>query len=87
MFKSGTFVFCFKIYSQRWQDKRRIFRFFAFDLDFSGKALARTILTEIGNLILDINNCQRQGHDGPASVSGHFNGLPVYILRLNEEAL
>ena len=31
------------------------------ELGLSGKALAETILTEVGNLTLDINNCRGQG--------------------------
>ena len=56
-------------------------------MGFSGKALAETILTEIGNLTLDINNCRGQGYDGAASVSGHINGLSAHILRINEKAV
>ena len=37
----------------------------------SGKALAETILREIGNFTLDISNCRGQEYDGTASVSGH----------------
>ena len=33
------------------------------ELDLTGKALAETILTEIGNLASDINNCRGQGYD------------------------
>ena len=55
------------------------------ELGFSGKALAETILTEIGNLTLDINNCRGQGYDGAASVSGHINGLSAHTLRINEK--
>ena len=51
------------------------------------KALAETILTEIGNLTLDINNCCAQGYDGAASVSGHINGLSAHILRINEKVV
>ena len=57
------------------------------ELDLSGKALAETILTEIGNLTLDINNCRGQGYDGAASVSGHINGLSAHILRINEKTV
>ena len=57
------------------------------ELGLSGKALAETILTEIGNLTLDINNCPGQGYDGAASVSGHINGLSAHILRINEKAV
>ena len=38
-------------------------------------------------MILDINNYQRQGHNGTASISGHFIDLSGYILRINEKAL
>ena len=57
------------------------------ELGFPGKALAETILTEIGNLFLDINNCRRQGYDGAASVSGHINGLSAHIFRINDKAV
>ena len=57
------------------------------ELGLTGKALAETILTEIGNLTLDINNCRGQGYDGAASVSGHINGLSAHILRINEKAV
>ena len=57
------------------------------ELALSGKALAETILTEIGNLTLDINNCRGQGYDGAASVFGHINGLSAHILRINEKAV
>ena len=57
------------------------------ELGLSGKDLAETILTEIGNLTLDINNCRGQGHDGAASVSGHINGLSAHILRIIEKAV
>ena len=39
----------------------------------SGETLAETILTEIGNLTLDISNCRGQGYDGAASVSGQWS--------------
>ena len=52
----------------------------------TGKALAETILTKIGNLTLDISNCRGQRYDGAASVSGHINGLSADILRINEKA-
>ena len=58
-----------------------------FELGLTGKALAETILTEIGNLTLDNNNCRGQGYDGAASVSGHINGLLADILRINEKAV
>ena len=61
--------------------------FLHFELGLSGKALAETILTEIVNLILDINNCQRQWHDRTASISGHIHGFSGHILRINEKAL
>ena len=57
------------------------------ELGLSGKDLAETILTEIGNLTLDINNCRGQGYDGTASVSGHVNGLSAHICRINEKAV
>ena len=57
------------------------------ELGLTGKALAETILTEIGNLTLDINNCHGQVYDGAASVSGHINGLLAYILIINEKAV
>ena len=56
------------------------------DLGFLGKALPENILTEVGNLTLDINNCREQGYDGAASVSGHSNGFSAHILRINEKA-
>ena len=57
------------------------------ELGFSEKALAESILTEIGNLTLDINNCQGHGYDEAASVSSHINGISAYILRINEKAV
>ena len=57
------------------------------ELGLSGKALAETILTEIGNLTLDINNCRGQGYDGAASVSGHISDLFAHILRIKEKAV
>ena len=57
------------------------------ELGLSGKALAETILTEIGNLTLDINNCRGQGYDGAASVSGHIKGPSAHIVRINEKAV
>ena len=57
------------------------------ELGLFGKALAETILTEIGNLTLDINNCRGQRYDGAASVSGHINGLSAHIVRVNEKAV
>ena len=62
-------------------------RFWHCELGLSGKALAETILTEIGNLTLDINNCRGQGYDGAASVSGHIKGLSAHIVRINEKAV
>ena len=53
----------------------------------SGKALAQAILTEIGNLTLDINNNHGEENDGAASVSGYINGLSAHILRINEKAV
>ena len=43
------------------------------ELGLTGKALTETVLTEIENLTLDINNCCRQRYDGATLVSGHFN--------------
>ena len=57
------------------------------ELGLSGKASTETILTEIGNLTLDISNCRGQGYDGAASVSGHINGFSAHILRINEKAV
>ena len=34
------------------------------ELGLSGKGLAETVLTEIGNLTSDFNNCRGQGYDG-----------------------
>ena len=53
----------------------------------TGKTLAETILTETGNLTLDINSCRGQGYDGAASVSSHIDGLSAHILRINERAV
>ena len=58
-----------------------------YELGLSGKALVETILTDIGNLTLDINNCRGQGYYGAASVSGHISVLSVHILRINEKAV
>lgn len=52
----------------------------------SGKALVETILREIGNFTLDINNCRGQGYDGTASVSGHISSLSAHMLKINEKA-
>ena len=57
------------------------------ELGLTGKDLAESILTEIGNLILDINNCREQGYDRAASVSGHINGSPAHILRIYDKAV
>ena len=57
------------------------------ELSLSGKALAETILTEIGNLTLDINNCWGQGYDGAVSVSGHINSLSTHRHRISEKAV
>ena len=57
------------------------------ELGLSGKALAETILTEIGNLTLHINNYRGQRYDEAASVSGHINGLSAHILGTNEKAV
>ena len=72
------------------------------ELGLSGKALAETILTdigsltldinnciltEIGNLTLDINNCWGQEYNGAASVFGHINALSAHKLRINEKAV
>ena len=57
------------------------------ELGLTGKALAETILNEILNLTLDINNCHGQGYDRAASVSGHINGLSAHTLRINEKAV
>ena len=43
--------------------KEEFLGFLHCELDLTGKALAETILTEIGNLALDINNCRGQGYD------------------------
>ena len=43
------------------------------ELGFAGRASAETILTEIGNITLDVNNCHGQGYDGAASVSGQWS--------------
>ena len=53
----------------------------------SGEALAETILTEIGNLTLHINNCCGQGYDGAVSVFDHINGLSAHTLRINEKGV
>ena len=50
------------------------------ELELSGEVLAETLLTEIGNLTLDISN-------GAASVSRHINGLSANILRINKKAV
>ena len=55
------------------------------ELGFSGTALFAAVLTEIGNLTLDISNCRRLGYDVAASVSGHINGISVELLRIIEK--
>ena len=57
------------------------------ELGLSGKALAETILTEIGNLTFHINNCRGQGYDGAVSVFGHIDGLSAHTLRINEKGV
>ena len=57
------------------------------ELGVTGKALAETSLTELGNLTLKINNWRGHGYDGAASVSGHTNGVLAQILRFNEKAI
>ena len=52
------------------------------ELGLSGRALAKTILTEIGNLTLHINNCRGQGYDGAVSVFGH-----IKCHRINEKGV
>ena len=57
------------------------------ELDFSGEALAETVLNGIANFTLDIHNCRGQRYDGGSSVSGYMNGLSDLILRIDEEAI
>ena len=85
MFKSGAIVFSFV--DKDGEIREEFLGFLYCELGLTGKALAETILTEIGNLTLDINNCRGQGYDGAASVSGHINGLSADILRINEKAV
>ena len=59
--------------------RKQFLGFLHYELGLSGKALAETILTEIGNLTLDINNCRGRGYDGAVSVSTH-------ILKINKKA-
>ena len=67
--------------------RKQFLGFLHCELGLTGKASAETILTEIGSLTLDINNCCGQGYDGATSVSGHINGLSAHILRINEKAV
>ena len=87
MFKSGTIVFCFKTVDKDGEIREEFLGFLHCELGLSGKALAETFLTEIGNLTLEINNCRGQGYDVAASFSGHINGLSTHILILNEKAV
>ena len=56
-------------------------------LGLSGKFLAETILAEIGNLSVDINNCRGREYDEATPVSGHINDLSAHIPRINEKAV
>ena len=47
----------------------------------------RCVITEIGNLSLDINNYREQGYDEATPVSGHINDLSAHIPRINEKAV
>ena len=69
------------------QIREELLGFLHFELGLSGKPLDETILTEFGNLTLDINNCRGQGYDGAASVFCHINGLSAHILRINEKSV
>ena len=63
--------------------KEEFLDFLHCEFGLSGKVLFETILTEIKNLTLDINNCRGQGYDGAASVSGHINGVSAHIIMIN----
>ena len=87
MFKSRTIIFYFKICYKDGEIREEFLFFLHCELGLSRKALAETVLTEIGNLTLDINNCRGQGYDEVASVSGHISGISAHILRINEKAV
>lgn len=50
------------------------------------KALAETVLNEIGSLTLNLGNCPEQRYNGAASVSGHIDALSVHIIRINKKS-
>ena len=56
-------------------------------MKLAGKVLTESVLTEIGNLSLDVSNCHAHGYDEAGSVSGHINGLSANILRINKKAV
>jgi hypothetical protein len=47
--------------------------------DLSAQSIATEILTRIGELGLQIENCIGQGYDGAAAMSGHISGVQVLI--------
>ena len=63
--------------------KEEFLDFLHYEFGLSGKLLLKTILTEIKNLTLDINNCRGQGYNRAASVSGHITGLSAHIIRID----
>ena len=67
--------------------REEFLRFLRCDLGLCGKALAETVLNDIANLTLDIQNCRGQEYDGASSVSGYINGLSAQILCINEKAI
>ena len=85
MFKSRTIIFRFV--GKDSEIREEFSGFLHCELGLSGKALAETILTEIGSLTLDINNCCGQEYHGASSVSDPINGLCANVLRINEKAV
>ena len=85
MFKSRTIIFRFV--GKDSEIREEFSGFLHCELGLSGKALAETILTEIGSLTLDINNCCGQEYHGASSVSDPINGLCANALRINEKAV
>ena len=58
--------------------------FLHYDLGLSAKALAETVLINLG---LEIRNCRGEGYDGAAEVSGQINELSAHMYRINSKAI
>ena len=57
------------------------------DLGLAGKALAKTVLSGLVNLGLDITNCFGQGYDGVVAVCRHINGLSAHFCKIKKKAI